>query len=234
MTAIPAQLVLRFPRTPGFAATDLLPNAAQVEARTWLDGQTPWPLNRLALYGAPGSGKSHLAHAWAEANHGKIITQAPTGGWPTTPIVLDSIEDIPDEPALLYLLNAAAESGNPVLLVSRTPPGRLPVRLPDLASRLRATTAVRIGPTDDTFLALLLARLFSEEQLTVPAPVQTWLLTTLPRSPAAIRTAVTRLSAAAFEAGRPVTRPFAAKVLEFCDNHATETPTPSPPSQHEG
>ena len=229
MTASPAQLVLRFPRTPGFAANDLLPNAAQDEARTWLDGKTPWPLNRLALYGDPGSGKSHLAAAWAEANHGEIITQAPTGGWPTTPIVLDSMEHTPDEPALLYLLNAAAESGHPVLLVSRTPPTRLPVRLPDLASRLRATTAVRIGPADDAFLALLLARLFSEEQLPVPAPVQAWLLTSLPRSPAAIRTAVARLAAAAFAAARPVTRPFAAKVLELHD-----TPTPQPPSQNGG
>ncbi len=234
MTAIPAQLVLRFPRTPGFAATDLLPNAAQDEARAWLDGKQPWPLNRLALYGGPGSGKSHLAHAWAEAHHGQVLDCAPTGGWPTRAVALDSIDTVPDEPALLYLLNAAAESGHPVLLVCRTPPGRLPVRLPDLASRLRATTAVRIGPAEDSFLALLLARLFSEEQLVVSPAVQSWLLKHLPRSPAAIRDATTRIAAAAFAAARPVNRALVASALGLCDTSVASTPAPSLPAADAG
>ena len=47
-----------------------------------------------------------------------------------------------DEATLLHLLNATAEARLPVLLAARTPPARWPVRLPDLASRLRAITAV--------------------------------------------------------------------------------------------
>jgi chromosomal replication initiation ATPase DnaA len=143
-------------------------------------------------------------------------------------VVLDGIDTVPDEPALLHLLNAAAETGQPLLMTSRTAPGRLPVRLPDLASRLRATTAAPIGPADDAFLQMLLARLLSERQLRLPHALQSWLLTRLPRSPAALRDAVARLDAAALQAGRPITRPLAAEVLNLCDIGDAAAAAPSP------
>lgn len=208
----PAQLVLRFPNVAGYAAHELLPNAAQDEAQTWLARAGSWPLGRLAIWGAEESGKTHLAHVWAESVGG-VVLPAPSESWPGRPIALDSIDSVPDEPALLYLLNAAAEARQPMLLLSRLPPGRLPVRLPDLASRLRATNAVQIGAADDAFLALLLARSLAERQLRLPAGLQSWLLTRLPRTPAALRDAVARLDAAGLQAGRTITRPLAAEVL---------------------
>ncbi len=234
MTSPSPQLIFSFPRSPGFGAGDLLPNAAQDEARAWLEGSVTWPLGRLALWGKAGSGKSHLAHVWADRVGGVVLAAAPAEGWPRCPIVLDSIDTVADEPALLFLLNACAEAKQPVLLVSRTAPGRLPVRLPDLASRLRATTAVQIGPAEDAFLALLLARLLAGRQLRVPQALQSWLLTRLPRSPAAVRDAVTRLDDAAFTMQRPITRPMAAEVLGFCDNSADVALGTSPLTQEAG
>jgi chromosomal replication initiation ATPase DnaA len=226
-----SQLILSFPRTSGFGVADLLPNGAQDEARAWLDSGVAWPLGRLALWGKPGSGKSHLAHVWADRVGGIVLPAAPTEGWPRRPVALDAIDTVPDEPALLFLLNACAEANQPVLLISRTAPGRLPVRLPDLASRLRATTAVQIGPADDAFLAILLTRLLADRQLRLPPALQSWLLTRLTRTPAAVRDAVTRLDAAAFTMQRPITRQMAAEVLGFCDNSADVASGTSPLTQ---
>ena len=229
MNAAPAQLVLRFPRTPGYGADELLPNAAQMQARAWLDATEPWPLHRLAVWGAVGSGKTHLAHAWAERRNGTVLSEAPASGFPRGPVAIDAIDRVPDEPALLHLLNAAAEAGHPVLLISTRAPGRLPVRLPDLASRLRATTAVPIGDADERFLALLLTRLLSERQLRLPSALQAWLLARLPRNPAAIGYAVSHLDAAALTAGRAISRAMAASVLGFRDNQAAGDGQSSPP-----
>ncbi len=227
MTAA-AQLALRFARAPVFAAAELLPNAAQSEACAWLDASRDWPSGRLALWGEPGSGKSHLAHVWAARHGGVVLPSAPADPWPSCPVAIDAIDAVPDEPALLHLLNAATGTGQPVLLVARVAPGRLPVRLPDLASRLRATAAVRIDPADDAFLALLLGRLLAERQIRVAEPVQSWLLARLPRTPAAIRDAVAQLDAAALTAGRAITRNLARTVLALDDNLAANEPVRSP------
>ena len=79
---------------------------------------------------------------------------------------MDDADIVPEPTALLHLLNAAAEAGQPVLLTARLPPGRQRQKLPDLGSRLRASLAVEINPPDDALLgALLLPRLAAARQL---------------------------------------------------------------------
>ena len=124
-----------------------------------------------------------------------LLAGGPSGG-----IAIDDADLAPEEP-LLHLLNASAEAGCPALLASRTPPARWPIRLADLASRLRAITAVEIGPADDSLLRALLLRLLGERQLAVPQAVQEWLLLRLPRTPEAIREAAARLDRLALALG---------------------------------
>jgi chromosomal replication initiation ATPase DnaA len=85
--------------------------------------------------------------------------------------------------------------------------------VPDLASRLRAITAVEIGLPEDELLRALLGRLLAERQLRLPEAVREWLVQRLPRSAAALREAVARLDAVALEQHRNITVPFAAAVL---------------------
>ena len=136
------------------------------------------------------------------------LPELPAGG-----MAIDEADAVADEYALLHLLNAAGEAGLPVLLAARAPPARWAAQLPDLASRLRAMTAVEIGPPEDTLLRALLARLLADRQLRPPDPVQEWLVRRLPRSAAALYEAVVRLDAAALDQHRNITVPFAARVL---------------------
>jgi chromosomal replication initiation ATPase DnaA len=72
---------------------------------------------------------------------------------------------------------------------------------------------VEIRPPSDDLLAALLVHLLSDRQLAVAQPVQDWLLTHLPRSPATLRQAVIRLDRISLAVGKPITRSFAASVL---------------------
>ncbi len=233
------QLALPFVHAPRLAEADFLPSAASRPALAWLARSADWPGWRLALWGGSGSGKTHLLHIWATRAGASLISgstlrQAPLGGeWPLAlgPLAIDDADLAPSETALLHVLNTVQEARHPVLLAARMPPARWPTRLPDLASRLRATTAVPLGAADEAFLRTLLARLLSDRQLFVPGPVQDWLLAVLPREPAALREAAARLDRAALAAGRGVTRTLAARTLQSLihENSDAESLDVSPP-----
>jgi chromosomal replication initiation ATPase DnaA len=207
------QLPLPLPHAPHYSAADFLEAPSNAEALAWLDRTADWPQLRLALWGAPGSGKTHLLHLWAARQGGVVLSGAGLKATPPEqPLAIDEADAAPEHP-LLHLLNAAAEARLPVLLAGRVAPARWPVALPDLASRLRAITSVEIGPAEDALLRALLARLLAERQLAVAAEVQDWLALRLPRCPGAVRAAVARLDHLALAAGRPVTRALAAMVL---------------------
>ena len=209
------QLLLPFPHAPRYDSRDFLPAASNREALAWLD--TDWPERRLALWGPGGCGKSHLLHIWAEQVGATMLAGQMLSDLDGVPdsgaLALDDADVVGSEPLLLHLLNTARDRGLRVLLTSQTPPSRWPIALPDLSSRLRAISSVEIRPPDDALLAALLVHLLADRQLVVAQPVQAWLLTRLPRSPAALRDAVDRLNQASLAVGGKITRRLAAEVL---------------------
>jgi chromosomal replication initiation ATPase DnaA len=212
-----AQFPLPFPHQPAYAAADFLAAPSNQAALTWLDRADEWPDRRLAVWGEPGCGKTHLLRLWAGRRGATLLAGPDLRGLPEQPgaggAAIDDADAIAEEPALLHLLNAAREARLPVLLAARTAPACWPASLPDLTSRLRAITAVEILPPEDSLLRSLLLRLLSDRQLAVGPGLQSWLLLRLPRSPAALREAVARLDQAALAAGGAVTRTIALAVL---------------------
>lgn len=208
------QLALPLPPVRRPVRGPLLPAPSNADALTWLRRTDAWPQGRLALWGGGGVGKTHALHLWAGRtgaavlDGAAVLREAPAVHGP---VAIDDAEQAPDETALLHLLNRAAEGGHKLLLASRSAPSRWNVSLPDLASRLRAITAVEFGPPEDRLLRALMARLLAQRQLAVPETVQDWLLARLPRTAAAIRDAVRLLERAA-QHDRGITRAAAAGV----------------------
>lgn len=209
------QLSLPFGEEPDFAPEDFCPARSNAQARDWLARPDAWSHGRLILWGQAGCGKTHLLHLWAKANHASIVEGTRLHGLirPSSPVAVDDADLAPDPPALLHLLNAAAESGLPVLLAARQPPARMAYTLADLTSRLRAAQSVEILPPEDELLELLLTRLCAARQMQLSPAVRNLLLLHLPRAPAAYREAVARLDRAALEKGARITRGLALEIL---------------------
>jgi len=233
------QLALPLPMSTVFRAGDFLPDESNAAARAWLADPTRWPAGRLALHGPAGTGKTHLLSIHAAARGWRLMEGSLLRGIPSPgPTALDNADLVPEEAALFHLLNACAEAGQPLLLAGREAPARWGVALPDLASRLRATTSVALGEPSDALLAALLARHFTNRGLLVDAGLQDWLLARLPREAQAVAEAAARLDRAALAAGRRVTRGLARDALrgwagfgedgESDDGFRAMAATPSP------
>jgi len=210
------QLPLPFNETETYHEEDFLCAACNELARNWLDRPESWSNGRMVLWGRPGCGKSLMLHLWARKFGARVLQGGSLRGLPAAPVTAIAVDDadtVPEEAALLHLLNAAAEAGHPVLLTGRLPPARQLHGLADLASRLRASLAVEITPPDDELLHALLFRLAAARQLRISPAMASYLLQRLPRTPAALREAIARLDRAALAAGGKVTRGLAAQAL---------------------
>lgn len=209
------QLALPFAETQSYAPEDFCPAPSNEAARGMLFAEERWSNLRLVLWGAAGCGKTHLLHIWARARGAALIESADLHGLRrgAKPVALDDADIAPDPQALLHLLNTAAEAGQPVLLAAQAPPGRMAYKLADLTSRLRASSAVQIGPPEDELLEQLLTRLASARQLTLGIAVRNRLLRHLPRAAAYYREAVARLDHAALHRGERITRDLAGEII---------------------
>jgi chromosomal replication initiation ATPase DnaA len=128
-------------------------------------------------------------------------------------VVEDASEVNSDPRQLLHLLNLAREETAFVLMTARAAPAGWRVAIPDLASRLRALTAITIAPPDDVLLRSLLVKLFADRQLAVDDSVVGYLVSRIERSFAGVRAAAEQLDREALRQQRPVTRALAAELF---------------------
>ena len=122
---------------------------------------------------------------------------------------VDAVSNSVHDASLFALLNRT----EPLLLTGREPPASWPASLPDLASRYGAILAFPLWKPDDSLLAALTRKLFTDRQLAVPDAVIMRILRSVERSPAAIRDFVARADATALAAKRPVSAALVGELL---------------------
>jgi chromosomal replication initiation ATPase DnaA len=218
------QLVLDLSTRPALGRADFFVSPANELALALVDRWRDWHSGRLAIVGTEGSGKSHLAQVWAAQTDGRILTTAEAveldlGGLASS--VHLAVEDVDRlhllgaraEEAMFHLCNHTAATGGRLLVTGREPPARWRIALPDLGSRLRATTVARLDAPDDALLAAVLLKLFADRQLAVAPGLIQYLVSRMERSFAAAERMVATLDRAGLAAQRAITPRLAAEVL---------------------
>lgn len=184
-----------------------------------VDRWPAWPSPVVVLAGPAGSGKSHLAAIWREEAGATQLAPGcigPEGVEAASrgPVLIDDLDAAPlDENGLFHLINAVRQANTGLLLISRRFPLAWGVGLADLQSRLKAATTVEIHEPDDTLLAAVVTKLFTDRQVEVEPHVVQFLVRRIERSLAAAIEAVARLDRAALERKSRVSRALAAEVV---------------------
>jgi chromosomal replication initiation ATPase DnaA len=211
------QLVLPLETRPAFGRDDFIVAPANREAVAFIDAFPDWPTSIAALHGPEGSGKSHLAAAWAARARAHIVEASSLDEKilhdNASALVVENVDGSAPGAERDSILLALVERGRAMLLTGRSLPSQWQTAIPDLASRYRAVVSFALWAPDDLLLGAMARKLFADEQLTVPDAVIDYMIRSLERSPAAIRDAVVRADAKALAEKRPVTVALMREIL---------------------
>lgn len=223
MKATPAsrggQLALDLALEPDYRAASFAVSEANASALALVNRWPRWRQGHLLLVGPAGSGKTHLAHMWAErararALDARRLSRDLRGVGRGDAVLVEDCHERLDEAGLFHLLNrAAGDAGVTVLLTGRGAPSGWPVTLPDLVSRLKATETAVLHEPDDALLRQVLEKLFRDRRTPLGAGVLEYLLMRMERSVDFARRLVAVLDNAALARKGPVTRALAREAL---------------------
>lgn len=180
----PVQLPLDLQFRPAYGRADFLVTGSNKDAVAMIDA---WPSSwggfpALTIFGPAGSGKSHLAAVWANKTDALNLSPTEFTSLETEDIIsrgrhvalerLDLLTgDEQLEQKLFHLYNAMNAGKYSLLLTSHIAPAKLDFSLRDLASRLRASSAVEIRQPDDDLFCYVLAKQLHDQGFIVPEKV---------------------------------------------------------------
>jgi len=157
------------------------------------------------LWGAPGSGRSHLLRAAAGA-------ATPERGL----TVADDVEalDAPAQISLFNAINRAREGSGAVLAAGKAPPGQLALR-DDLRSRLGWGLVYQLKALTDEDKARHLRAEAEQRGLRIPDEVIWYLLKRLPRDLPSLNSAIEVLDSYSLSRQRHITVPLVREALKI-------------------
>lgn len=213
------QLPLDLPIHERRGREDWIVSAANRAATELIDRWPDWPSDVVLVVGPIGSGKSHLAHLFAQRAGATVVAAAdlaaldPLRLAAAGPVVVEDAGAGVDETAMFHLLNATRQAGVSLLVTATTPIGEWRLVLPDLVSRLRAATPVALDEPDDALLEAVIAKLFADRQTVVDPAVVAYVARRMERSFVVAHDLVAALDREALAAKAPIGRAVAARVL---------------------
>lgn len=213
-TVLARQLRLPLQRETSHERGDFIVSAANAEAVRLVDAWPNWPGGCLALCGPAGSGKTHLAEAWARRAAATQVRPGDDVSALRGPFLIEDADDWPDQEALFHLINRAPLEGG-LLFTSRQRPVAWRVKVPDLRSRLNAITVAELDEPDDDVLGQVILKLFRERNIRPTDDVLPYLLRRIERSIPAARDLVTLIDETADAEQRPVSRALVRQILEI-------------------
>jgi len=189
----------------------------------------------LYIWGGEGSGRSHLLQGCCHRADDLGIAvfylplAEPLG---LTPEVLKGLEQfdllcLDDlqavagkaewEQALFHLYNRLRDGGKRLLVSADRSPAALPLRLPDLASRLSWGLSFQLQPLDEAGRLQMLIAGARRRDMHISEETAAYLLKRCPRDPHSLEQLLDRLDQASLRQKRKVTIPFVRELLQDAD-----------------
>ena len=183
------QLIFKFPFSKKYYEQDFFISSNNFSAYKLVESWPTWPGKWLNVFGAPGSGKTHLAKILeqkiekiklidAQNIKDEIIQDLNN----LDCLIIDSFNNNIDEKLLYSILNHSKQLENYVLINSIPSIQNVDFKLEDLKSRINSFLYIGIElPTDD-LLKVIISKTLSDKQISINPKISDFIINNVERS----------------------------------------------------
>ena len=186
---IMSQLVFKFPFSKKYFQQDFFVSSNNFSDYKLIESWPNWPGKWLNIFGASGSGKTHLAKILEKKNDKIKLVDAKNIKDETVKdlnnldcLIIDNFENNVDEKLLYSILNQSKQIDNYVVINSISSIKNNCLKLNDLKSRINSFIYIGIElPTDD-LLKVIISKTLSDKQISVSPKIAEFIINNIERS----------------------------------------------------
>jgi len=215
------QLILKFPTYQAYKKEDFYVSPSNQEAYDFINNWPKWIKRIINIFGPSGSGKSHLASILKnktsclkidsnELNE-KIFLKFKT----KEALIIENLNEKISEKLLFSLWNIALQDNKYLLITSIKPISSYKFKLTDLISRVKSSLAIGINLPSDDLISVILAKNFSDKQITVEKKHIDYIIKRIDRSYEKISQFILTLDKYSLKKGSPFSLKLIKEVLKM-------------------
>ena len=183
------QLIFKFPFSKKYYEQDFFISSNNFSAYKLVESWPTWPGKWLNIFGASGSGKTHLAKILEKKiNKIKIVDAKNINNEIIKDLIkldcliIDSFNNDIDEKILYSILNQSKQLNNYILINSIPSIKNISFKLEDLKSRMNSFLNIGIDlPTDD-LLKVIISKTLSDKQISINPKISDFIINNVERS----------------------------------------------------
>ena len=215
------QLILKFPSNKIFQKEDFYVSPSNQKAYDFINSWPDWIKRIINIFGPSGSGKSHLASIlknkttclYVNSNEldDKVFFKLKT----REVLIIENMDDKISEKILFSLWNSVLQDNKYFLITSTKPINAYKFKLSDLKSRINSCLNIGINLPSDDLISVILAKNFSDKQISVDKKHIDYIIKRIDRSYEKISQFILTLDKYSLKKGTPFSLKLVKEVLKM-------------------
>jgi len=215
------QLILKFPSKNLYLKEDYYVSSSNQEAYNFINSWPKWSKRIVNIFGPVGSGKTHTASLLknktsilkiqnSEVND-EIFSKFKT----KEALVIEDFDEKISESLLFSLWNKILQDNKYLLITSKKPINSYKFKLEDLNSRINSCIRIGIKLPSDNLITVILAKNFSDKQISIKKNQIDYILKRIDRSYENISKFISILDKYSLKKASPVSLKLIKEVLKM-------------------
>tara|TARA_B100000579_G_C22742048_1_gene809599 strand:+ start:447 stop:1106 length:660 start_codon:yes stop_codon:yes gene_type:complete len=215
------QLILKFPSKNLYLKEDYYVSSSNQEAYNFINSWPKWSKRIVNIFGPEGSGKTHTASLLknktsilkiqnSEVND-EIFSKFKT----KEALVIEDFDEKISESLLFSLWNKILQDNKYLLITSKKPINSYKFKLEDLNSRINSCIRIGIKLPSDNLITVILAKNFSDKQISIKKNQIDYILKRIDRSYENISKFISILDKYSLKKASPVSLKLIKEVLKM-------------------